>query len=113
MRILNISALPVWPMKGGGGMPSLSETLDGHVREGHEITVIIPQYYLFGAELGQVEVPQNPPYEVFVAKCPWLVPLKKARLLCARFGPGGEPIYPARWVLNMLTFLLLTVSLVW
>jgi len=32
MRILEISALPVWSMDGKGGMPSLRETLRGHAR---------------------------------------------------------------------------------
>jgi len=32
MRFLHISPLPVWPMEGKGGMPSLRETLRGHVR---------------------------------------------------------------------------------
>jgi len=42
MRILHVSALPVWPMGNKGGMPSLHETLKGHARAGHELCLVLP-----------------------------------------------------------------------
>jgi len=47
MRILHISALPVWSMDGKAGMPSLQETLNGHVRAGHALTLILPEYNMY------------------------------------------------------------------
>ena len=50
MRVLHISALPVWSMNGKGGMPSLEETLKGHVRAGHEVILILPEYHPYAEE---------------------------------------------------------------
>lgn len=47
MTALHLSAFPVWSMGGKGGMPSLRETLRGHVREGNTIVLILPQCHLF------------------------------------------------------------------
>ena len=42
MRILMISALEVWALAGGGGAPSLYETLRGYTRRGHQIDFVTP-----------------------------------------------------------------------
>ncbi len=112
MNILHISALSIWPIKGKGGMPSLYETLEGHRRGGHEITVILPQYDLFGAEQDRIEIPPGTEYEVFFAPCRWLAAVKEIRRFAKPAGGSNELAFPVRWVLNMTIFVLLTVSLV-
>ncbi len=79
MRILHISALPVWPMEGKGGMPSLRETLLGHVRAGHEIRLILPEYDLNAVKLTRLSSPGDPGYQAAFACCPWFPCLQAAR----------------------------------
>lgn len=111
MKILHISALPVWSMKGKGGMPSLRETLAGHIRAGHHIKLILPQYDLFSDDLSPLTVRQDQGYSVSVASCSWLPLIKRFRKH-ARTCTGGNSIpYPIRWILNSLMLLFLTFSL--
>jgi len=109
VRILEVSALPVWSMAGKGGMPSLRETLRGHERAGFDIALILPQYHLFADRLEQVSRGEGLSLEVYLARMPWFPALHAARQVCKRVCGGGLPT-PARWVLNLLTFLLLTGS---
>ncbi len=111
MRILHISALPVWPMGGGGGMPSLRETLRGHVRWGYDVTVVLPQYTVLGDRREPIRVPQGDECDVFFAPCGWLPPLKALRRWLKQTTGSQELPYPVRWLLNMATMLLLTASL--
>lgn len=112
MRILHLSALPVWPMAGKGGMPSLFETLRGHVRGGHEVVLILPQYHLFNDDLIPLAVREDAGYEVHVAPCAWMPGVKGLRAVARRLGADGKLPYGLRWLLNGLTCLLLTGSLV-
>lgn len=111
MKILEISALPVWSMGGKGGMPSLRETLAGHLREGHHIKLILPQYDLFSDVISPLTVRQDQGYSVSVAPCRWLPLIKRLRKH-VRSSTGGNSIsYPVRWILNLLMLLFLTFSL--
>jgi glycosyltransferase involved in cell wall biosynthesis len=111
MNILEISALPIWSMDGKGGMPSLRETLRGHVRNGHDVTVILPRYHLFNDDPTPLIVRHGEGYDVHVAQCRWLPAFKKVRSFARRLGRGGEMPYVLRWGLNMVSCLCLTVSL--
>lgn len=111
MRILHISALPVWSMEGKGGMPSLRETLRGYVRGGHQIQLILPRYDLFSDESVPSTICLNEGYEVYVAACRWLPTIKKLRACARRLSGGKSVFYPARWLLNVTMLLCLTFSL--
>ena len=111
MHILHLSALPVWSMEGGGGMPSLQETLRGHVRRGHRVVLILPMYNLFAKGSEKVTVPANSGYETHFASCRWTPSLLAARALARKASGGKDPSYGLRWLLNGLTCLLLTLSL--
>ncbi len=111
MKILEISALPVWSMEGKGGMPSLRETIAGHLRAGHNIELILPQYDLFSDEISTLSVRQDQGYAVSLARCGWL-PLIKQFRRTAKLMSGGKSVpYPARWVLNLTMMLCLSFSL--
>ena len=71
MKILHISALPVWPMNGKGGMPSLRETLRGHLRAGHEVLLVLPRYNVLGDHANPVSTRDDEGYSVHVAPCAW------------------------------------------
>lgn len=111
-RILHLSALPVWPLEGKGGMPSLRETLRGHVAAGHHVTLVLPQYQLFELHPRPVSVRQDEGYDVHLAPCRWIPGLLALRRAARRLGGGKDVPFAPRWVLNLLTFLLLTCSLV-
>jgi len=111
MRILHISALPVWSMDGKGGMPSLHETLKGHARAGHELCLVLPQYNLQAPKPEHTCVPPGQPWEVVFAPCRWVPALLEVRRLASRLGGGHGPPYPLRWLLNLAMMLLLTGSL--
>lgn len=92
-------------------MPSLYETLKGHVRCGHHITVILPQYVPFGDQMDRIEVTPGIEYDIFIAPCCWLPAVKAIRRAISRlFGSNEFPFF-IRWILNMTTFLLLTISM--
>ena len=112
MNILHISALPVWPIAGKGGMPSLEQTLLGHVRGGHEVVLILPAWHLFSDDPQRLEMPADTPYEIHIAPCNWLPIMLSIRGLARRLGRGRELPFAIRWVLNALTCVLLTASLI-
>jgi glycosyltransferase involved in cell wall biosynthesis len=111
MRILHLSALPIWPIEGKGGMPSLRETLRGHARAGCLLIVVLPAFDLFDETTRRVVVPDGEPYDVRIAPCRWVPAMNACRRLARRLGGGKEPPYILRWLINMSVFLLLTVSL--
>jgi len=113
MRILHISALPVWSMEGKGGMPSLRKTLRGHVRGGHKILVILPRCDLFSDEFIPSTIRRNEGYEVNVAACRWLPTIKKLRVSARRLSGGKSVPYLARWLLNITMLVCLSISLCW
>jgi glycosyltransferase involved in cell wall biosynthesis len=110
MRILHVSALPVWSMKGEGGMPSLRQTLDGHRRAGHSVTLVLPAYDIFSEGTARRIMPTDASKEDEVAPCRWFPAMLQVRTLAKRMNRGQLP-YAARWLLNVGTWLLLTVSL--
>ena len=112
MHILHLSALPIWPINGKGGMPSLSETLKGHVREGHRATVILPRYAVFGCETREIAPPENVEYDVHITSCRWLPAVHRIRGVFYRL--AGKPSLPfaIRWAVGLAVSALLTVSLV-
>ena len=112
MKILHISALPIWSMDGKGGMPSLRETLNGHVRGKHNIEVILPQYDLFSDDFAVVRIKHTDVYSVHIAHCRWLPIVKAFRNRVSRvYGRNTIP-YPIRWMINVSMLCLLTFSLV-
>jgi len=100
-------------MDGKGGMPSLRETLRGHVRGGHEILLILPRYDLFSDESMPSTIRRNEGYEVNVAACRWLPVIKKLRVSARRLSGGTSVPYLARWLLNITMLVCLTISLCW
>ena len=111
MHILHLSALPVWSMDGKGGMPSLRETLRGHVTAGHHVTLVLPRYDLFTDVLVEVPVGEHEGYEVCMAPCRWARPILAVRRVARRLRRGGQPWFPIRWTLSVLVCLLLSTSL--
>jgi len=98
-------------MEGKGGMPSLRETLRGHVRGGHEIQLILPSYDLFSDESMPSTIRRNEGYEVHVAACRWLPAIKKLRAIARRLSGGKSVPYLAQWLLNITMLICLTISL--
>ena len=111
MRFLHISALPVWPLEGKGGMPSLRETLRGHVDNGHEVVLLLPQYNVLSDEANLVPVRDDEGYEVYLMPCNWAPMLAYARRGARRLGKNSELPYALRWILNILLGFSLTCSL--
>ena len=109
--MLHLSALPVWSMKGKGGMPSLRETVAGHLRAGHNIHLILPQYNLFSDDLTPLTVRRDQGYTINVAACKWLPWIKRLRKGVRTLSGGTSVPYPARWLLNVTMLLCLTFSL--
>ena len=94
-------------------MPSLRETLRGHVRGGYKILVILPSYDLFSDESMPSTIRRNEGYEVHVAACRWLPAIKKLRAIARRLSGGKSVPYLARWLLNITMLVCLTISLCW
>jgi glycosyltransferase involved in cell wall biosynthesis len=111
MKVLHISALPVWSMGGKGGMPSLQETLKGHIREGHELLLILPRYDLFSDNLIPLSVGDINGAGIHTAPCSWIPFLKNVRNRFNRVSGRDIIPYPIRWLLNVSMLLLLTFSL--
>ena len=80
MKILQISALPVWSMDGKGGMSSLRETLKGHIAAGHEIELVLPQYDPFSDDTKFLFVPEGQGINLHFAPCGWLPFFKRIRV---------------------------------
>ena len=66
MNALHLSALQVWPMGGKGGMPSLRETLRGHVRAGYHVELIVPRYDLFSNDTTSLGIRKGEGYKVHI-----------------------------------------------
>lgn len=98
-------------MDGKGGMPSLRETLKGHLNAGHEIRLVLPRYNPFTDDLDPLGIPDNPGYVVHFAPCRWLPLIKKLRILARRLGKKDSVPFFLRWALNGLMLLGLAVSL--
>jgi len=111
MRILHVSALPVWSMDGKGGMPSLQETLKGHLAAGHHLELVLPQYDPFSDDVKPLFVPEGQQLRLHFATCRWLPFFKKLRCQARRLGKNGRLPYGLRWVLNMFMLLALNFSL--
>jgi glycosyltransferase involved in cell wall biosynthesis len=111
LKILHISALPVWSMDGKGGMPSLRETLKGHIAAGHEIELVLPQYDPFSDDTKFLFVPEGQGFNLHFARCRWLPIFKKIRERARRLGNGDSVPYILRWILNLAMLLALTISL--
>jgi len=111
MKILHISALPVWSMEGKGGMPSLRETLKGHVAGGHEIELVLPRFDPFSDEATELILPEGQPFTVHFAPCTWLPLFKKLRSKARCLGNGDSVPFVLRWLLNVFMLLALTFSL--
>ncbi|MDY0269729.1 glycosyltransferase family 4 protein [Trichloromonas sp.] len=109
MNFLHISALPVWSMDGKGGMPSLRETLKGHLAAGHHIELVLPQYDPFSDDEQPLFVPEGQKLVLHFAPCRWLLTLKKLRIKAR--GKGDAVPFAFRWILNVGMLLGLTVSL--
>lgn len=115
MRFLHISKIPVWPMEGKGGMPSLRETLRGHIRGGHSVVLVLPKYDLFGERPKLLSVRDDEGYEVHIAPCRWAPAMLMARRMARRLGrnrPGGGKVIPLllRSPLSLMICLLFTGS---
>lgn len=111
MKILHISALPVWSMEGKGGMPSLRETLKGHVAGGHEIELVLPRFDPFSDAATELILPEGQPFTVHFAPCTWLPLFKKLRSKARCMGGGDSVPFVLRWLLNVFMLLALTFSL--
>ncbi len=111
MKFLHISALPVWSMDGKGGMPSLRETLKGHISSGHDVTLILPQYDPFSDALTSLFVPEGLGFHSHFAPCHWLRLLKVLRKNARRIGANDSIPYVLRWLLNLSMLLGLALSL--
>ena len=110
MRVLEASALPVWSMDGVGGMPSLQETLRGHVRAGFSVTLVLPEYHLFAPALTRL-APGTGDLDVHIAPMPWFPVVHAIRSAVRRATGRAELPYLVRWGLDVCTCLLLTASL--
>jgi glycosyltransferase involved in cell wall biosynthesis len=98
-------------MGGKGGMPSMAETLKGHVRAGHEVVLILPEYNLFAEENSRFRPSADAPYETFLAACPWLPGVKRIRYVAKRLFGDGNATWLVSWILNRVVLVLLTLSL--
>ena len=111
MKILHISALPLWSMNGKGGMPSLLETLKGHIREGIEIELVIPEYDLFSHGFEKLKTENDFGLKVHIAKSPWLVSIKKLRKSIIDKTGKEEIPFILRWLINFSNFMMLTITI--
>lgn len=91
-------------------MPSLQETLKGHIREGQEIDLILPAYNPFSDEREKVRIPRDEGYRVHMARCAWLPVLMTLRSAARRITGRRSLIYPIRWILNLSMLLGITFS---
>jgi len=91
-------------------MPSLQETLKGHIREGQEIDLILPAYNPFSDEREKVRIPRDEGYRVHMARCAWLRVVMTLRSAARRITGGSSLLYPVRWILNLSMLLGITFS---
>ena len=93
-------------------MCCLFETLRGHARAGHSVEIIIPAYDLWDEGTTPLTPSSTQEFDVHVAPCAWLPTIKALRALAVRLSKGPETVYALRWLLGMITWTLLTYSLV-
>jgi glycosyltransferase involved in cell wall biosynthesis len=98
-------------MDGKGGMPSLQETLKGHVAGGHEIALVLPRYDPFSDDVNELTIPAGQVFAVHFAPCVWLPLFKKVRNKARCLGSKDSVPYLFRWVLNLFMLVALTISL--
>ncbi len=99
-------------MDGKGGMPSLRETLKGHVTGGHNIELVLPQYDPFSDDDKLLFVPDGQAIKPHFACCRWLPFFKRSRIRARKYSKDGNSVpYVFRWILNVSMLLALTVSL--
>ncbi|WP_246293806.1 glycosyltransferase family 4 protein [Desulfobacter latus] len=91
-------------------MPSLRETLNGHLREKHEIIFIAPEYDLFSDDLSPIPGVRGSKYGIEIAKCSWLLPLKRFRRHIRKMRESNSLPSPFRWLINMSILFFLTVT---
>lgn len=91
-------------------MPSLRETLRGHVRGGHDVTLLLPKYQLFEDRPKPVAVNEDEGYEIHVVPCRWVPALMFFRRLARRVSRGKEILFPLRLCLNLCSLMLITMS---
>ncbi|WP_240191770.1 glycosyltransferase family 4 protein [Desulfoprunum benzoelyticum] len=96
-------------MDGKGGMPSLRETLKGHLAAGHDLQLVLPKYDPFSDDDKPMFVPADKGFVLHFAPCRWLLPLKKLRVQAR--GKGDSIPFGFRWILNVTMLLGLTTSL--
>ena len=111
IRMLHLSALPVWSMDGKGGMPSLRETLRGHVCVGHNVTCVLPRYDLFNDVPSELRLGASDGYDTCVAACTWVRPFMGIRRFARKWISGKEMPFLLNWTFSVLMCVLLTVSL--
>lgn len=110
-HILHISALQLWGMKGNAGMCCLQETLEGHVRAGYRVSVIIPAYSIWDDGMTPISPPPANGIDIHVAPCSWMPMTKRIRSLLQRLGTEGLVPYVLGWFFGMMRWFLLTTSL--
>jgi len=98
-------------MDGKGGMPSLRETLKGHVAARHTIELVLPQYDPFSDDSKPLFVPEGQTFTLHFAPCRWFPLLKKLRAQARRLGKTDAAPYILRWILNVSMLLGLAFSL--
>ena len=110
-HILHISALQLWGMKGNAGMCCLQETLEGHMRAGYRVSVIIPAYSIWDDGTTPISPTPANGIDVHVAPCSWMPMMKRIRSLLQRLGTEGLVPYVLGWFFGMTRWFLLTISL--
>lgn len=99
-------------MDGKGGMPSLRETLKGHVAGGHKIELVLPQYDPFSDDDKFLFIPEGRSIKAHFARCRWLPLFKRVRIRARKLSRDGSSVpYVFRWILNVSMLLALTISL--
>jgi len=98
-------------------MPSLEQTLLGHVRGGHEVVLILPAWNLFAdqpesVEAGSTNIEAGSMFRVHFASCRWVPAMISVRNAARRLGKKGEIPFVLRWIINLLTCFLLTASMI-
>lgn len=111
MKILHISALPIWSMDGKAGMPSLRETIRGHIRAGISVEIILPQYDLFSTDPNEIIVKNDEDLIIHILNCPWLLFIKALKRKLIKTLKTNELPFVLRWMINFTIFILFSISM--
>lgn len=111
LRILHVSALNLWTMKGNAGMCCLHETLRGHLRAGFAVTLILPRYNLFNTDPAPLPIVEDNEFDVHVAACSWLPAMKTVWSLIGLLDHWPNLVRLCHWMTGWFTWGLLTVSM--